>query len=277
MVDLRRHAAAALPDYMVPNVVAFVDGFPATANGKLDRDGLPWPVEPGSSHRLSPSPTEAAPAGTDPASGTGSMELAGEIGAIFADVLGLAAVDPDADVWDLGATSFTMVQVSGVLLQRYGRRVPVSAMLADPSPAGVARAVGGDARPEPVDAPPDPVEARPDPVEFFSTGVRRFLDAVIGRPATWRLILLPLEGTPEIVRDHVEQNRERILRQIERLVRASIEEGQLPAELDAELAARMVRDLGEEAGRMILTDPKHYTPDRYERFVQSVVRLILPR
>ena len=75
----------------------------------------------------------------------------------------------------------------------------------------------------------------------------------------------------------VEQNRERILRQIERLVRASIEEGQLPAELDAELAARMVRDLGEEAGRMILTDPKHYTPDRYERFVQSVVRLILPR
>src|SRR5947209_924574 len=122
--------------------------------------------------------------------------------------------------------------------------------------------------------PEDPGE---DPVEFFSTGLRPFLDAVIGRPATWRLILLPLEGTPEIVRDHVEQNRERILRQIERLVRASIEEGQLPAELDAELAARMVRDLGEEAGRMILTDPKHYTPDRYERFVQSVVRLILPR
>ena len=121
---------------------------------------------------MSPSPTEAAPAGTDPASGTGSVELAGEIGAIFADVLGLAAVDPDADVWDLGATSFTMVQVSGVLLQRYGRRVPVSAMLADPSPAGVARAVGGDARPEPVDAPPDPVEARPDPVEFFSAAER---------------------------------------------------------------------------------------------------------
>jgi AcrR family transcriptional regulator len=115
-----------------------------------------------------------------------------------------------------------------------------------------------------------------DPVEFFSTGVRTFLEAVMSRPATWRLILLPLEGTPSIVRDHVEQNREKILRQIQQLVEQSVKQGQLPADLDAELAARMVRDLGEEAGRMVLTDPEHYTAERYERFVQQVVRLILP-
>jgi len=122
--------------------------------------------------------------------------------------------------------------------------------------------------------PEDPGDR--DPVEFFSTGVRTFLEAVLSRPATWRLILLPLEGTPEIVRDHVDENRQRILKQIEGLVRRSMEQGQLPADLDAELAARMVRDLGEEAGRMVLTDPQNYTPDRYERFVQSVVRLIVP-
>jgi AcrR family transcriptional regulator len=115
-----------------------------------------------------------------------------------------------------------------------------------------------------------------DPVEFFSTGVRTFLEAVQSRPATWRLILLPLEGTPSIVRDHVEQNRERILKQIQHLVEQSVERGQLPTDLDAELAARMVRDLGEEAGRMVLTDPEHYTAERYEHFVQQVVRLILP-
>ena len=114
-----------------------------------------------------------------------------------------------------------------------------------------------------------------DPVEFFSTGVRLFLDAVTSRPATWRLILLPLDGTPEIVRDHVDHNRQLIVKRIERLVRQSSEQGQLPADIDTELAARMVRDLGEEAGRMVLTDPKHYTADRYERFVQSVVRLIV--
>src|SRR5438309_8142105 len=31
------------------------------------------------------------------------------------------------------------------------------------------------------------------------------------RPETWRLILLPLEGTPAIVRQHVESNRARLL------------------------------------------------------------------
>jgi AcrR family transcriptional regulator len=114
-----------------------------------------------------------------------------------------------------------------------------------------------------------------DPLGLISEGVRRFLDAVTSRPATWRLILLPLDGTPEIVRDHVERNRERIRQQIENLVHWSAEQGQVPADLDAELAARAIRDLGEEAGRMVLTDPRHYTAERYERFVQSVMRLIL--
>ena len=122
--------------------------------------------------------------------------------------------------------------------------------------------------------PHDPAEG--DPVEFLSAGVRRFLDAVTSRPATWRLILLPLEGTPEIVRDHVERNRERICKQIEGVVRWSSEQGQLPADLDVELTARVIRDLGEEAGRMVLTDPRHYTPERYQLFVQSVMRRILP-
>lgn len=115
-----------------------------------------------------------------------------------------------------------------------------------------------------------------EPVEMLAAGVKRFLDAVTSRPETWRLILLPLEGTPAIVRDHVEHNRARILERIERLVRSSSEHGQLPPELDAELAARAIRDLGEEAGRMVLTDPARYTPDRYERFVESVMKLILP-
>jgi AcrR family transcriptional regulator len=115
-----------------------------------------------------------------------------------------------------------------------------------------------------------------DPVEFLSAGVRRFLDAVTSRPATWRLILLPLEGTPEIVRDHVERNRERICKQIEDVVRWAGEQGPLPPDLDTELAARAIRDLGEEAGRMVLTDPQHYTAERYERFVKSVIQLILP-
>jgi AcrR family transcriptional regulator len=115
-----------------------------------------------------------------------------------------------------------------------------------------------------------------DPGELLAGAVRRFLDAVMERPATWRLILLPLEGTPALVREHVEINRAQMLRRIETFVRASIDAGQLPDDLDVELAARAIRDLGEEAGRTVLTDPERYPPDRYESFVRSILRLIWP-
>ena len=120
--------------------------------------------------------------------------------------------------------------------------------------------------------PDDPGDS--DPVEVLAGSVRRFLDAVTARPATWRIILLPLDGTPGIVRQHVETHRARILERIERLVHWAINRNELPPDLDVELTARAIRDLGEEAGRMVLTDPERYSPDRYERFVQSVMKLL---
>jgi AcrR family transcriptional regulator len=114
------------------------------------------------------------------------------------------------------------------------------------------------------------------PAELLASGVRLFLDAVASRPATWRLILLPIEGTPAIVRQHVETNRAHTLARIEQLVRWALERPGLPSELDAQLTARAIRHLGEEAGRMVLTDPEHYSPERYERYVETVMRLVWP-
>ncbi len=115
-----------------------------------------------------------------------------------------------------------------------------------------------------------------DPQQLLPQGVRRFLDAVASRPATWRIILLPLDGTPAIVRDHVESNRADMLARIEALVRWAIGRSELPAGLDIELTARAIRSLGEEAGRMLLHDPEGYSPERYERFVSSVGTLVWP-
>jgi AcrR family transcriptional regulator len=120
--------------------------------------------------------------------------------------------------------------------------------------------------------PGDPSER--DPVEVLAGGVKRFLEAVRQRPATWRIILVPPDGTPPMVREHVQRNREMMLGRIEQLVHESVRRGELPAELDIELAARAVRDLSEEAGRMVLNDPARYTAQRYEGFVRSVLRLI---
>ena len=104
---------------------------------------------------------------------------------------------------------------------------------------------------------------------------RRFLEAVSTRPATWRVILLPPEGTPAIVRELVETNRAEALGRIERLVRWALDRSELP-ELDIELTARALRDIGEESARMVLTDSIRYPPERYERFAESVMALVWP-
>ena len=112
------------------------------------------------------------------------------------------------------------------------------------------------------------------PGELLAGGVARFLEAVTSRPATWRLILLPLEGTPPIVRQHVEVNRARVLDRIEGHVRRAFERDDASSRLDVELTARAIRDFCEQAGRMVLTDPERYPPERYERYAQDFLALL---
>ncbi|MEO6859784.1 MAG: TetR/AcrR family transcriptional regulator [Solirubrobacteraceae bacterium] len=113
-----------------------------------------------------------------------------------------------------------------------------------------------------------------EPAELFAAGVRRFLDAVLARPESWRIILLPPEGTPANVRNQVERNRAVIQGQIATVVRWAIARSGIPEDLDVELSARAIRSLSEEAGRMVLTDPEAFPPERYERFVLAVMKLI---
>ena len=114
-----------------------------------------------------------------------------------------------------------------------------------------------------------------DPVDVLAGSVRRFLDSVVSRPDTWRIILLPSEGTPAIVRNHVEKNRARTRERVQQLVRWAIERSALPRELDVELAARAMQSLAEEAGRMVLTDAESHGPARYEAFVRAVVSALV--
>ncbi len=113
-----------------------------------------------------------------------------------------------------------------------------------------------------------------DPARLFAGGVGRFLDAVASRPATWRIILLPPEGTPSIVREHVDRNRKLVLGRLEELVRVAIERSGLLRDADVELSARAIRSISEDAGRMVLTDRERYSPERYESFVFAVLERI---
>jgi AcrR family transcriptional regulator len=121
---------------------------------------------------------------------------------------------------------------------------------------------------------PSAPQATVDPPVMFAAGVRRFLDAVASRPDTWRIILLPPEGTPAIVREHVETNRARLLVQLTDFVQWTIAGAGIQADLDIEICARAILRLSEEAGRMVLTDPERFSPERYERFARTVMELI---
>jgi AcrR family transcriptional regulator len=122
--------------------------------------------------------------------------------------------------------------------------------------------------------PGTPGEASPP--EILLHGVRGFLESVASRPTTWRLILLPIDGTPANIRQHVERNRARIQERIVELIRWGGGRDGLPAGLDLELTAQAIRHLAEEAGRMVLTDADRHPPERYERYVRSIVGLIWP-
>jgi AcrR family transcriptional regulator len=113
-----------------------------------------------------------------------------------------------------------------------------------------------------------------DPPEILAAAVRHFLDAVTGRPDTWKLILWPLEGTPDLVRQHVRSNRASLLARIEDVVRWSIERSEASEPVDVELAARAILGLAEDAGRMVLRDPEHYSRQRYEAFVHWMMKLL---
>jgi AcrR family transcriptional regulator len=112
---------------------------------------------------------------------------------------------------------------------------------------------------------------------LLRVGIPHFFESVAGRPDTWRVILLPLEGTPDIVREHVESNRALVLGRIEDVVRAAVRSGELTARLDIEVTARAIMGFAWDAGAMIVTDPEGHSPERYTTFVRILADQLLAR
>ena len=99
-----------------------------------------------------------------------------------------------------------------------------------------------------------------DPREQLVAGLGGYLEAVQADPATWRLVLMPPEGAPEILRERIESGRAAVVSQLAQALRPGLAGG--GASPDPELTARMLSAYSDEAARLVLTDPGTYPPER---------------
>lgn len=127
-VDLRAHLAARLPDYMVPASVHWLDQFPLTPNGKIDRLAL-----------QARAPAAQAPAAPPaPAEGWEARVLH-----LWSSVLGRPITDPTVNFFDLGGTSLQMAIVHARLREMAGRDLPITDLFQYTTARALARHVGG--------------------------------------------------------------------------------------------------------------------------------------
>jgi AcrR family transcriptional regulator len=114
-----------------------------------------------------------------------------------------------------------------------------------------------------------------DPAEILVESITSLLQAVRRSPDTWRLILLPADGTPPALRANVERHRQALLRQMEPLVAWGA--GQLGlGYLDPELAAHTILAGAENAARLTLTQPRRFTPQRLAGFAADLLAGLVP-
>jgi amino acid adenylation domain-containing protein len=132
---LREHVRAHLPEYMVPDAVAFLPALPHTPNGKIDRLALPQPQleREGAEEYVPPTtPEEAA------------------LAKIWSEVLGVERVGVRDDFFSLGGHSLLATQIVARVRQTMHAEVPLGTLFAMPTIQELARQLADAA--SPVDA-----------------------------------------------------------------------------------------------------------------------------
>lgn len=114
-----------------------------------------------------------------------------------------------------------------------------------------------------------PSDLGDDPREDLLAAFGGYLEAVAADPDTWRLVLMPPEGAPAVLRDTIAAGRAAVVAQMAAAVSTA---GESP---DPELTARTLSALADESARLVLTDPEAYTAERMMRHARWLLQQFL--
>lgn len=101
---------------------------------------------------------------------------------------------------------------------------------------------------------------REDPSATLLDGLRGYLEAVRANPLSWRLVLVPAEGAPLVLRERIAEGRAAVISVLSSAVGGAEAGGRESP--DPELTARMLSAIADEAARLMLADPARYPVER---------------
>jgi AcrR family transcriptional regulator len=96
--------------------------------------------------------------------------------------------------------------------------------------------------------------------------LRGYLEAIQADPVTWRLVLMPPEGAPHMLREQVERGRDAVVATLAQVVGPGLAP-ERPSP-DPQLTARLLSALSDEAARLLLSNPHEYPIERLMRHAE---------
>jgi len=125
--ELRRFLKAKLPEYMVPSTFVFLEAFPLTPNGKVDRLALPAPEDT----RPELDTPFAAP----------TTPVEEDLARIWAEVLSLDQVGIHDSFFDLGGHSLAATRVVSQVIKQFLVEVPLQSLFQSPTVAEMSAVI----------------------------------------------------------------------------------------------------------------------------------------
>ncbi|MCW2779924.1 MAG: hypothetical protein JWR35_373 [Marmoricola sp.] len=114
-----------------------------------------------------------------------------------------------------------------------------------------------------------------DPDEFLVQAALRMMATIKADPLTWRPILLAPQSTPEVVRGRMERDRDRVRREIAKLLEVGLALRGGP-ELDVEIVAHALVAVLEHFGQLMLEDPPRFEDDRVVATLRALLAGLRP-